>query len=144
MTHELEKEIKQKFDSWLDSEKEKINNSFEMYKYQHLVNSAKKLGYKLITEDEFIKLTEKSIYNKNTFDKDVQEKLKDHKQDLERQLNHELEKKDLLCKLEIVKLTECNKYLTKKIEDLHNLQNTETKPETKPETNPETNPETLI
>lgn len=115
---DVERSSKQLFNTWLESEKEKVNKSFEMYKYQHLVSSAKKLGYRLITEDEHTKLTEKSVYNKESIDSEVQQKVKDFKEHLELQLNHELEKKDLLCKLEIVKLTERNLYLEKKIEDL--------------------------
>jgi hypothetical protein len=90
-----------------------------MYKYQHLVTSAKRLGYKLITEDEFTKLTEKSVYIKDRFENDVQEKLKDHKQHLETQLNHELDKKELLCRIEITKLTERNRYLQERLDELH-------------------------
>lgn len=119
MSAELEKELKQRFNSWLESEKEKVNKSFEMYKYQHLVTSAKRLGYKLITEDEFTKLTEKSVYNKTTIDTEIQEKLKDHKQHLETQMNHELDKKELLCRIEITKLTERNKYLQERLDELH-------------------------
>jgi len=126
MSSDLEKDLKQRFNTWLEVEKEKVNKSFEMYKYQHLVSSAKKLGYRLITEDEFTKLTEKSVYNKDTFEKEVQEKLKDHKQHLELQLNHELEKKELLCRIELTKLVERNLYLEKKIEDLQTNQKTKT------------------
>ena len=117
---DVERNAKQLLNNWLETEKEKVNKSFEMYKYQHLVSSSKKLGFKLITEDEFTKLTEKAVYNKSTFDKDVTEKLQEHKQQLELQLNHELDKKELLCRLEIAKLTERNLYLEKRIEELKN------------------------
>jgi hypothetical protein len=107
----LDKKIQPIFDAWLNSKMEKLDTDLENYTHKKLKELAVKLGYKIITEEEFKNMNSKSTYKKDHVESEVNQKVEENRKTLESQLTHQLEKKDLQHQIELVKLQQENGYL---------------------------------
>lgn len=107
----LDKKIQPIFDAWLSSRMEKLDTDLENYTHKKLKELAVKLGYKIITEEEYKNMNSKSTYKKDHVESEVNEKVEENRKTLEAQLTHQLEKKDLQHQIELVKLQQENGYL---------------------------------
>lgn len=107
----LDKKIQPIFDAWLNSKMEKLDTDLENYTHKKLKELAVKLGYKIITEEEFKNMNSKSTYKKDHVESEVNQKVEENRKTLESQLIHQLEKKDLQHQIELVKLQQENGYL---------------------------------
>lgn len=107
----LDKKIQPIFDAWLTSKMEKLDTDLENYTHKKLKELAVKLGYKIITEEEYKNMNSKSSYKKDHIESEVNQKVEENRKTLEAQLSHQLEKKDLQHEIELVKLQQENGYL---------------------------------
>ena len=107
----LDKKIQPIFDAWLSSRMEKLDTDLENYTHKKLKEVAVKLGYKIITEEEYKNMNSKSTYKKDHVESEVNQKVEENRKTLEAQLTHQLEKKDLQHQIELVKLQQENGYL---------------------------------
>jgi len=107
----LDKKIQPIFDAWLTSRMEKLDTDLENYTHKKLKELAVKLGYKIITEEEYKNMNSKSTYKKDHVESEVNQKVEENRKTLEAQLTHQLEKKDLQHEIELVKLQQENGYL---------------------------------
>lgn len=107
----LDKKIQPIFDAWLTSRMEKLDTDLENYTHKKLKEIAVKLGYKIITEEEYKNMNNKSTYKKDHVESEVNQKVEENRKTLEAQLTHQLEKKDLQHEIELVKLQQENGYL---------------------------------
>jgi len=107
----LDSKIQSIFNDWCCAQKQELESEINSDKHSVIKKLSKELNYVLLTKCEHETLVENATKSKQKIDKDLKTKVEEQVELLQREMNYQLEKKDLVHNIELTKLKEEIKYL---------------------------------